>query len=85
MAYRLQHFPELNVEVKKGTIRIIIKEKNFDEAFENYFMPVWDYGKNDRSILHEMVHVLKQLKMKGEQPIINKLLVNVQLALNSIE
>lgn len=85
LAYRLQHFPELNVEDKKGTIRIIIKEKNFDEAFENYFMPVWDYGKNDRSILHEMVHILKQLKMKGEQPIINKLLVNVQFALNSIE
>ena len=85
LAYRLQHFPELNVEDKKGTIRIITKEKSFDEAFENYVMPVWDYGKNDRSILHEMEHVLKQLKMKGEQPIINKLLGKVQLALNSIE
>ena len=36
LAYRLQHFPELNVEDKKGTIRIITKEKSFDEAFENY-------------------------------------------------
>ena len=85
LAYRLQHFPELNVEDKKGTIRIIIKEKSFDEAFKNYVMPVWDYGKNDRSIQHEMVHILKQLKMKGEQLIINKLLGEVQLSLNSIK
>ena len=85
LAYRLQHFPELNIEDKKGTIRIIIKEKSFDEAFKNYVMPVWDYGKNDRSIQHEMVHILKQLKMKGEQPVINELSGKVQLALNSIE
>ena len=85
LAYRLQHFPELNVEDKKGTIRIITKEKSFDEAFENYVLPVWDYGKNDRSIKNKMVHILKQLKMKGEQPIRNKLLGKVQLSLNSIE
>ena len=62
-----------------------MKEKSFDEAFENYVMPVWDYGKNDRLIKNEMMHILKQLKMKGEQPIINKLLAKVQLALNNNE
>jgi uncharacterized membrane protein len=83
LAYKLQHFPQLDIPNGKGTVRIITKEMNFDEAFNNYIMPIWDYGKNDRLIQQEMFHILSQLQMKREKKIVSDLLGKVQMAINA--
>ncbi len=46
-------------------------------------MPIWDYGKNDRLIQHEMVHILIQLKMKGTQQVVDALLEKAELTLKN--
>lgn len=81
LAYKLQHFCEVYLKDKEGFIRIMTKEKTFEEIFTEYISPVWDYGKNDRAIQREMLQILMQLKMKGEQPVINALLQQVYSAI----
>ncbi len=80
LAYKLQHFSPISLEDKVGTTRIIITEHTFSEDIERYLMPIWDYGKDDRLMQHAMLHILNQLKMKGEQPAIDRLLQTVQSA-----
>jgi len=48
LAYKLQHFHQPYSYDKGGNIRIITKEKTFEEVFEEYILPIWDYGKGDR-------------------------------------
>ncbi len=81
LAYKLQHFAEVYLKDEEGFIRIITKEKTFEEIFTEFISPVWDYGKNDRSVQREMLHILMQLKMKGEQPVINALLQQLHSAI----
>lgn len=83
LAYKLHHFSEIYLKDKEGFIRIITKEKTFKEIFTECILPIWDYGKNDRSIQREMLRILMQLKMKGEQPVINTLLQSVQAAIKN--
>lgn len=73
LAYKLEYFAETTFKAKEGTVRLITKEKIFKEAFEEYFYPIWDYGKNDRLVQSEMLHILTQLKMKGSEPALEKL------------
>jgi len=74
LAFRLWHFPKEKYYDKDGIVRVTTKEKSFVELFEEYLLPIWDYGKNDRLIQNEMGNVLKQLKQKGNQTSVQKLL-----------
>jgi uncharacterized membrane protein len=85
LAYRLVHFPQAGFKDDSGVIRIVTKEKTFEEMFEEYILPIWDYGKNDRLVQHEMFHILTLLRKRGEQPVINKLLEAVRLAIKETE
>ena len=58
--YRFCFFPENVIKDEEGEQRIFICYPEFDSIFETYIMPIWDYGKNDRIIQHEMKRLLKQ-------------------------
>lgn len=83
LAYRLNHFPLAVFEDSDGERRIVTKEKTFEEMFEDYLLPIWDYGKEDRLVQKEMLHILTLLNSQGEQPVINRLLQEVQPAIKS--
>ncbi|MGZ5135234.1 MAG: DUF2254 domain-containing protein [Flavitalea sp.] len=81
LAYRLSHFPLAVFEDIDGERRIVTKEKTFEEMFEDYLLPIWDYGKKDRLVQQEMLHILTLLNIQREQSVINKLLREVQDAI----
>lgn len=78
LAVRLRYFPSSELMDDEGKVRIIRKERSFEDIFRECIYPIWDYGKEDRLVQHELIHVLLQLKSQSEQPSINKLLVDVQ-------
>lgn len=78
LSYRLAHFPESFFKDNDDTMRVFTKEKSFEEIFDEYILPIWDYGKNDRLMRNEMIHILTQLQLPGECPAISKLLQEVQ-------
>lgn len=80
LAYRLTHFPLAIFDDKEGERRIITKERTFEEMFEEYLLPIWDYGKEDRLLQHEMLHILTLLNGQQHEPIIKKLLQEVEAA-----
>ena len=74
LAYRLNYFPITVYEDGDGQRRILTIEKNFEEMFKEYLVPVWDYGKGDRQVQQEMVHLLTLLNGQRQEPVIDKLL-----------
>ena len=74
LAHKLHYVPEKYIKDKDGKVRIITKENTFKDDFEEYILPIWDYGKTDRLVQQQMLHILTQLKSKGEQPVIETLL-----------
>lgn len=62
LAYRLQHFPNPVLHDDQGTPRIFLKEPDFTSIFENYLLPIWDYGKGDRLLRQELQKLLLQLQ-----------------------
>lgn len=78
LSYRLKHFPDNVIKDQKGVLRIITKEPSFEGVFTDSLLPVWDYGKKDRSIQKELHHLLLQLSSQSNHPAIRKLLAKVQ-------
>lgn len=78
LAFRAFHFPQTSIEDSKGMVRIIVNEKTFDEIFTDYFLPVWDYGKNDRSIQQEVHLILLQLQSVSDNKLVGELLEEVK-------
>ncbi|WP_200864773.1 DUF2254 domain-containing protein [Arcticibacter svalbardensis] len=81
LAFRVQNFPVTHIKDRDNVVRIIVKERTFEEIFEECIYPIWDYGKEDRLVLNELLHVLLQLQKQCEQPVIIKFLKIVQSAL----
>lgn len=79
LAMRINHFPETTITDKNGKVRIITKERSFEEVFAETILPVWDYGKKDRLLQQEMLHILQQLRAKERYPVIEKMLHTVQM------
>ena len=46
----------------QATPRIFIPSSSFTELFEQCILPIWNYGKNDHYIRHEMLSMVKQLQ-----------------------
>ena len=78
LVYRLNHYPDNTIRDEDGVVRIITQEKDAEELFCDSLLPIWDYGKNDRIIRNELLHILKQLKSYGDFPAMNKLLHQVE-------
>jgi uncharacterized membrane protein len=79
LAYRINHFPVNVVRNEHQQVRILIEELTFDAIFANTVLPIWDYGKEDRLLLHEMFHLLSQLlTISPLQPTVGRLLLEVK-------
>ncbi|MGY3053854.1 putative membrane protein [Pedobacter sp. UYEF25] len=77
---KLESPSEVYVKDKDNMVRIYVRDKSFENLFEECIMPIWDYGKKDRLIQTEMINLLKQLQMKTEKPIVSMMLAMVEAA-----
>lgn len=78
LVYRATNYPSTRLQDAKGIVRITVNEKTFDELFSEYFLPIWDYGKNDRSIRQELQLILSQLQEQTQSILVNTLLQEVE-------
>jgi uncharacterized membrane protein len=78
LAYRIKNFPDNNIRDNDGVVRVITREMTFDEIFQRYIIPVWDYGKDDRNIHIQMSDLLIQLQYLGKSVATQKLLIEIQ-------
>lgn len=81
LAFRLVNFPVTHIKDDEGSVRIVSKERTFNQIFKDCIYPIWDYGREDRMLLNELHHVLLQLQKQREQPLVNNLLGLVQKAI----
>lgn len=78
-AYRLTHFPDNVVRNKGHQVRIMVQELTYETIFRKTILPIWDYGKEDRTVQDEMQHLLTQLQSISPQPVTGRLLRDVLL------
>ncbi|GHB73400.1 DUF2254 domain-containing protein [Persicitalea jodogahamensis] len=77
-AYRIVHFPDNVARNADGQVRVLIEELTFDKMFANTILPVWDYGKEDRLVQHELFHLLTQLQKISNHAEVGRLLLEVK-------
>lgn len=75
LACRLTHSPKNVFKDEAGNVRIRTADKSFDEIFNEHVLPIWDYGRNDRLVQHELVHILNQLQTLGSSVAVDNLLI----------
>ncbi len=79
LAYRINHFPDNVVRNGEQQVRILIEELTFDTIFAQTVLPVWDYGKDDRLVQRELLHLLMQLvRISPLHPRVGRLLLDVK-------
>jgi len=78
LAYRACHFPDETVRNERMEIRIITRELTFERIFNDTVLPVWDYGKGDRLIRHELHRMLTQLQAVAPTTAAGRLLRQTQ-------
>ncbi|WP_018617112.1 DUF2254 domain-containing protein [Segetibacter koreensis] len=78
LAFRSCNYPESGIGDSKDRVRILVNEKSFDQLFVEYFLPIWDYGRNDRSIRQEVRLILVQLRMQTKNQLVSNLLQEVE-------
>ncbi len=81
LSLKITRFAEVYLMDKENIVRVIVKEKTFEELFNECILPIWDYGKHDRLIQEQMLNILTQLKLKAPEPVIETLLTSVQSAI----
>lgn len=77
-SYRICYYADDSIRNEKEEIRIITKELPFEKIFEETILPIWDYGRNDRMIQHEMEYLLTQFLSLHYHVIAEKLLQMVR-------
>jgi len=60
--FRLEHHPVQHFADDAGRVRLILREWPFQLLFTSTVLAIWDYGKHDRSIRHELRNLLPQLR-----------------------
>ena len=79
LAYRISQFPENVVRNQDQQVRILMEELTFDAVFAQTVLPVWDYGKHDRLIQGELLHLLTQLlRISPLHATVGRLLLDVK-------
>lgn len=81
LAFRACHFPETHLKDSTGKVRIVLREKSYEEIFSVSILPIWDYGKNDRTIQHALYNVLLQLQAHKPCPVQQQLIQTVGTAI----
>lgn len=84
-AYRLCNFPDNIIKTKQSRIRIITTSLSVEDMFSVCVLPIWDYGKDDRMIQHEMDHMLSYFSSITNISIVDKLLAEVKPAIHKNE
>ena len=77
-SYRLCFYPDTTVKNQNGDTRIITTELSFKTIFASTVLPIWDYGKEDKMVQHELHHLLVQLKSVASHESVNRLLLEVK-------
>lgn len=77
-AYRVRFYPEHKLKNEAGKVRLVVAELTFEKIFRDTLLPVWDYGKGDRIIRHELQNLLAQLQAASPTAVAGKLLAGVQ-------
>ncbi|QPH40888.1 DUF2254 domain-containing protein [Pedobacter endophyticus] len=78
LAFRALHYPGNTLQDDEKTTRIFIRERTFEEIFEDCIFPIWDYGKKDRMLINALHHVLSQLNQSTPRAVIKNLLAQVE-------
>jgi len=73
---RLERHPELQLKDDNGELRVLRREWPFELLFASTIRSIWDYGKGDRSIRHELRQLLLQLP--AHPPAVSALLEEVE-------
>ena len=77
-ALRLVCSPQTHFKDKDGIVRVRTTDKTFDEIFNEHVLPIWDYGKCDRLVQRELLHILQQLQVLGRSSAVDDLLAKCQ-------
>src|SRR5690606_28403076 len=77
-AYRALFFPANTIEDENLEPRIFLQELTFQKIFTDTVFPVWDYGKNDRMIQNELMHLLVQINAIHPNPLHSKFMLEVK-------
>ena len=75
---RSRHFPATYIRNDSNKIRIVRSDITLEDLFLETFMPIWDYGKNDRLVRNELQHLLFILQAETTGLKIENLLSEVQ-------
>jgi uncharacterized membrane protein len=78
LSIRLQKFPDNVIRDKSGIIRIITVEKSFEDMFMDSFQHIWQYGKDDRLVQKETMHLLNQLQAISSHQAISRFMNQVR-------
>jgi len=81
--YRISFFPANVIEDENSIPRIVLQELAFEKIFTDTLLPIWDYGKNDRMIQHELFQLLNQLQSIHPNTLSNKFMLEVKNKLQS--
>ncbi|MBC8006194.1 MAG: DUF2254 domain-containing protein [Verrucomicrobia bacterium] len=85
LSYRACYFPINIIKDKEMQTRIITEELTYEKIFTLTVLPIWDYGKNDRLLQHEMYSLLTQLQTLTPNVMSEKLLKEVKVAIDNIK
>ncbi|MCM8543413.1 MAG: DUF2254 domain-containing protein, partial [Lentisphaeraceae bacterium] len=83
LAYLLEHKPGNGIKDANDQTRIICQVLTFEEAFNEFLLPIWDYGKTDRLVQYEFRRVLKQLYSIKENKTLELFMETIQEQMES--
>lgn len=84
-SFRLRHHPDDEVKNEDGQVRILNRHLSLEDTFCHSVMPIWDYGKTDRVVLHALQHLLSVMSQSKAVPSAPKLAKAVQEALEKMK
>ena len=78
-SFRLEHHPPTELCDAEGHVRIRLRTWTFEQLFKGTIHAIWDYGSEDRSIRHELLNMLVQLRTSS--PVVKVMLERVEAAI----
>jgi uncharacterized membrane protein len=61
-AFRAHNFPKNILTNQEDQVRVLVNPLTFEKIFTSTMLPIWDYGKRDRMVQHELYRLLNQLQ-----------------------
>jgi uncharacterized membrane protein len=82
LSFRLSHHPQQIFVNTNNQLRIVTNEKTFEDIFSETVLPIWDYGKNDRTIQNELHSLLIQFQTIFNPIMLKTLLQEIKVSMN---